>query len=78
MKFDWKLADEIVASWQRPYATYICSTAIAIACLFHDSAAIAIPVAGAVVGGNIAARTIDKKTAAAASGKPCPEDDPKP
>jgi len=34
---------------------------------------VAIPVAGAVVGGNIAARTIDKKTAAAAAAQACPD-----
>ena len=61
---DWDKIDELVASWHRPYATYVCATAIAIACMIHESAVIAIPIAGAVVGGNIAARTIDKKTAA--------------
>lgn len=72
MTIDWDKIDELVTSWHRPYATYVCSTAIAIACLIHESAVVAIPIAGAVVGGNIAARTIDKKNAAnaAATGTP--------
>jgi len=71
MEINWKLIDENIASWARPYATYVCSTAIAYACLMHDSAVVAVPVAGAVIGGNIAARSYEKTKPTTGTGAGC-------
>lgn len=60
MNMNWDKIDEFLASFQRPYATYICATAVAYACTVPAVAPIAIPIAGAVIGGNIAARTVEK------------------
>jgi hypothetical protein len=60
MKINWDKVDEFLASFQRPYATYVCATAVAYACIVPATAPIAIPIAGAVIGGNIAARTVER------------------
>lgn len=49
-----------VTAMARPFGTYACSFAIAVAC-FGANAAIAIPIAGAVVGGVSWLRSNDKK-----------------
>lgn len=67
MTLDWDKIDELANSFARPYSVYVCSTAIAIACLIPASAPIAIPVAGAVVGGVAYFRSMDKKTDATAA-----------
>lgn len=58
--WNWDKIDEFLASFQRPYATYVCATAVAVACLIPQTAPIALPVAGAVLGANIASRTVEK------------------
>lgn len=60
MNINWDKIDEFLASFQRPYATYACATAVAYACFIPQSAPIALPLAAAVIGGNIAARTVEK------------------
>jgi hypothetical protein len=59
----WDRIDSLVASWQRPYATYMCATGIFLGCLNSTTAPIALPLAAAIVGGNIAARTVEKTKA---------------
>jgi hypothetical protein len=58
--WNWDKIDAFLASFQRPYATYVCATAIAAACFNPTTAVIALPIAGGIVGGNIAARTVEK------------------
>lgn len=53
-------ADQLFASFARPYIAIICGTGVAGACFVPASAPIAIPVAGAIVGGFMAVRTIEK------------------
>ena len=59
--------DELFASFSRPYIAISCGTAVAGSCFIQASAPIAIPVAGAVVGAYMAARTMDKNIAAKAA-----------
>ena len=71
---NWKLLDELVASFVRPYQMFVCSTSLAVSLplgmyLKVDAialGAIAASVAG-VAGGTAVLRTIDKKTAANAA-----------
>lgn len=54
--------DGFLASFQRPFATYVLTVAVAFACFRLETATLALPLAGAVIGGNIAARSVDKNT----------------
>lgn len=58
--------DSLFASFSRPYIAIICGTAVAGACFVPVSAPIAIPLAAAIVGAYMAARTVDKNIAAKA------------
>lgn len=60
MELKWEIITDNLANFQRPYTTYILSTALAVSCLFKETAPVALPIAGAVLGGNIAARTVEK------------------
>ena len=60
MNINWDKIDEFLASFQRPYTTYVCATAVAACCFIKETAPLALPIAGAVIGGNIAARTVEK------------------
>lgn len=51
---------EFFGNTQRPYSTIILSTAIAVACCIKETASVAIPVAGMVLGGNAASRAVEK------------------
>lgn len=66
-KFNWNAiadkSDTLFASFSRPYIAIICGTAIAGSCFNQLTAPIAIPVAGAVVAGYMAARSVDKSVA---------------
>lgn len=65
---NWKLTDELFASFSRPFSMYVCSAAIAVAC-FGSNAAIALPIAGALAGGQAWLRTADKGIAAKAASE---------
>lgn len=71
MSFDYERLNKFLADNQRPYTTYILSTAIGIACLIPSTAPIAIPVAGAALGVSVASRSVEaiKKTSADAEVK---------
>lgn len=51
---------DFTGNTQRPWSTFILSLALAIACCIKDTAPIAIPVAGAVLGGNAYTRMNEK------------------
>lgn len=60
---NWDKIADFFGNTQRPYSTFVLSTAIAIACCIKETAPIAIPVAGAVLGGNVVTRMNEKTTA---------------
>lgn len=64
--------DSLFASCSRPYTVYACGTAVAICCFIPQTASEALPIAGAVIGGFIAARSTEKIRGAT---NPCPPKD---
>jgi small neutral amino acid transporter SnatA (MarC family) len=62
-------ADQLFASFSRPYIAIICGTAVAGACFNAATAPIALPIAGGVVVAYMGARTVDKAIKANAETK---------
>jgi hypothetical protein len=71
--WNWAKIDEIVASFARPYQSYICSSAVAFSAVWSVCSnssdvvvGICVPAATALAGGTAYLRSVDKKTAATA------------
>jgi hypothetical protein len=83
MALDWDRIDNLVASFSRPYQQYVCSSAVAFACVWSiitkaDATVVGFTTAaaGGLAGTGAYLRSVDKKTQATAdiaSNRPSPD-----